>query len=317
MVLVLALALLALLGTWAYLISYRRQIREICRQISFLNSHDTNWEIRTDRTEKEILKLAAAIEALHQEQKNRAQQSKERENRLKEALTSVSHDIRTPLTSLKGYFQLLSEEEEPKKRKEYGAVMQERMNTLAALLEELFTFTKLQNDTYRLELSRLNVTGLVLETLFSFYEEMKEKGISPELDISEEAVFLLCNETALKRVISNIVRNALVHGDGRLRIFYGTVGKASIKGDSAKKGFGERPAVLFRCENNLAHPEEIDMERVFEYFYKADAARSSHSSGLGLAIAKELVQRMDGEIEARLQDDTFQVEVRFYSKRIK
>lgn len=294
LVIIAVLALALIIITIKYIL-YRRQIKKICRQIQFVSENTTNHRVRTDLNHKEIVELAELINHMSEEHNKKEITLLNKDKRLKETLTSVSHDIRTPLTSLKGYFELLMSEEDVEKKLQYAGVMNERMDNLSDLLDELFTYTKLQNQDYKLEMEDYNMTKLVLDTIFSFYEIFKEKGYEPELDIDEKSYKVLCNDVAVKRVISNVIKNALVHGMGDIKISYGVVDGA----------------VIFTCENSIPHPENMDITQVFDRFYKADKARNEKSTGLGLAIAKEMVEKMEGNIEAKLAGKKFIIEIRF------
>ncbi len=295
-------------------ILYRRQVKEICRQIQFVSSNTTNHKVRTDLKDKEVVELAQMINDMCEEHNKQEISLISKDRRLKETLTSVSHDIRTPLTSLKGYFELLMSEEDVDKKLQYAQVMSERMDNLSDLLDELFTYTKLQNEDYKLEMEKHDMTKLVLDTIFSFYEIFKEKGYEPELDVDEKTYKVMCNDVAVKRVISNVVKNALVHGMGDIKLIYEFISEDDDKvsvGES--KQFGSKPAkrVMFTCENSIPHPENMDITQVFDRFYKADKARNEKSTGLGLAIAKEMVEKMGGAIEAKLINRRFIIEITF------
>lgn len=274
---------------------YRRQIHEICRQLEFMQKETTNKRIRTDLSKKEIINLAGKINRMADRQEEESLSIKSKEQQLKETLANISHDIRTPLTSMKGFFELYTQEGEPEKKEYFEQVIREKMDDLTVLLEELFTYTKLQNETYELQLVQQDFTKLVLDSLFSFYGQWKEKGISPVLSVDEDTVMVLCNDTAVRRIITNVLRNAMLHGDGNIEIRY------QVKKDN----------VLLQCCNGFQNMEQPDMERVFERFYKGDSARRESSSGLGLSIAKELALRMDGSMEARTEDGRFLVELVF------
>lgn len=274
---------------------YRRQIHEICRQLEFMQKETTNKRIRTDLSKKEIINLAEKINRMADRQEEESLSIKSKEQQLKETLANISHDIRTPLTSMKGFFELYTQEGEPEKKEYFEQVIREKMDDLTVLLEELFTYTKLQNETYELQLVQQDFTKLVLDSLFSFYGQWKEKGISPVLSVDEDTVMVLCNDTAVRRIITNVLRNAMLHGDGNIEIRY------QVKKDN----------VLLQCCNGFQNMEQPDMERVFERFYKGDSARRESSSGLGLSIAKELALRMDGSMEARTEDGRFLVELVF------
>lgn len=274
---------------------YRRQIHEICRQLDFMQKETTNKRIQTDLSRKEIINLAEQINYMVDRKEEESLSVKKKEQQLKETLANISHDIRTPLTSMKGFFDLYAGESKSEQKEHFERIIQEKMDDLTVLLEELFTYTKLQDETYELQLMPQDFTKLVLDSLFSFYGQWKEKEISPELSVDEDAAMVCCNDTAVRRIITNVLRNAMLHGDGNIEIRY------QVKKDN----------VLLQCCNGFQNMEQPDMERVFERFYKGDSARRESSSGLGLSIAKELALRMDGSMEARTEDGRFLVELVF------
>ncbi len=283
-------------------ILYRRQVRDICRQLAFIRENQSDIRIRLDINSREFVDLTESLNKLNDELKKLDIYYKDKDKKLKDALSNVSHDIRTPLTSLKGYFELVSKEEDAEKRAGYEQIIKERIDTLSELLEELFTFTRLQDEAYQVELSEIDMTKPVLDTLFSFYEEIQSTVEEPSIDICEDKIMVMGNEIAIKRLAGNLIKNALVHGDGELKIVYGN------DKDSEE-------CVVFSVANSVKNPSEIDVSQVFDRFYKADKARSKSSTGLGLAIAKQYAERMGGEIKATLVDNEFKIEVKFSGKR--
>ncbi|MDE6566624.1 MAG: HAMP domain-containing histidine kinase, partial [Lachnospiraceae bacterium] len=191
--------------------------------------------------------------------------------------------------------ELYLREKDEKQKKYYEKVIRDRMEDLTLLFEELFTYTKLQNASYELVLEETNFSQIVMNCLFDFYEQWQESHITPKLEIDEIPAPVLCNESAVKRILTNILRNATIHGKSNIQINYQI----------------QNGQVLFRCSNPVADTEDPDPEQVFDRFYRADTARSQTSNGLGLSIAMELTKRMDGEIQAVMEDDIFTIEVRF------
>ncbi len=311
---IIVVLVIALLTITIKYILYRRQIKSICRQIQFVSEDITNHRVRTDLTEKELVELAQLLNEMSDKHNKESVELINKDRRLKETLTSVSHDIRTPLTSLKGYFELLMSEEDTDKKLQYAGVMSERMDNLSDLLDELFTYTKLKNQDYKLELEECDMTKLVLDTIFSFYESFKQAKIEPKLDIDEKKHMVMANDVAMKRVISNIVKNAVVHGVGQLEISYGMDSKVRDNTDE-KTGKKSNGRLCFICKNKVAHPEDIDVTQIFDRFYKADKARSEKSTGLGLAIAKEFTEKMGGSIKAELEGNVFVVKLILDAKR--
>ena len=168
------------------------------------------------------------------------------------------------------------------------------LRTTDEMLEELFTFTKLKNDSYKLELTDCCMNRILKEAVFSYYDEWKKQGICPEISITEEMLYISGNKQGLRRVIQNVIKNGLDHGKKNISIKLTRVDNYA----------------LLKISNYTEHPENIDLSHVFERFYKADVARGRASTGLGLSIAKELVERMNGDISARIQGNDFIIEIK-------
>lgn len=290
----------------AVLLKIRAQLRDINDQLDFLYENDTNMLIGTDTNLIYLGQFKQKVNRfVEQWHKKRAEAAK-KEQMISDTYTNLSHDIRTPLTSLDGYFQLLKDEKDEKLQAHYIGIIQERITSLKDILEELFMFTKLKNDTFNLEMDKCCVSRLLKQTVFSYYDEWKMRGIEPVVDICDEQIFILANTQALKRVFQNVIKNGLVHGknDIEIRLYTKALGNVSDKNQGNRM-------VNISVSNTIENPENVDVSQVFERFYKADEARSVTSSGLGLSIAKELVERMDGKINAQIEDNRFCINISY------
>lgn len=274
---------------------YRRQVKQTCRQLAFVNENDTNMRLQRQGGFTELDALREEINVVLEQAKRLNRETVKSEEAFKETITNISHDIRTPLTSLDGYFQLLQETKSEEEKERYVAIIKDRISGLKEMLEELFTYTKLQNRSYELPLETVDFGKYVYETVFSFYDEFKSRGIEPVLEFTEEPCFVTGNKEAIRRIMQNVIKNALEHG------------KESI----SMRLWKERGRVLFLCENDVEHPEEIRVEQIFERFYKADTARTHTSTGLGLSIAKNFTEKMKGEMNASLEENRFGIQVEF------
>ena len=277
------------------LILYRRQIRKISRDLTFLKNNRTNLRLTSELPLPEINDLIDSVNDVLDREKEKRRETQKEEAQLRETVTNLSHDIRTPLTSLDGYFQLLSASGSEEERRKYTAIIQSRIASLKDMLEELFTYARLQDAGYEMDLERTDFARCAFDTTFSFYDEFQKKGIKPEIDFFEGHLFIQGNEEGIRRAIQNMIKNALVHGQTSISL-------------SLEQKDGR---AVFSCSNDTANPQEIDMSQVFTRFYKADSARTHTSAGLGLSIAKGLVERMGGEISADLKENVFTVDIRF------
>ena len=274
---------------------YQRQVKDICRQLAFLMKHDSNMLIHREFGLGGIGMLSDRLNDLLELRRKEKQYYQEKETLIADTYTNLSHDIRTPLTSLDGYFQLMEACENVEEQRRYLSIIHERIHSLNEMLEELFMFTKLKNESYRLELTSCCINRILKETVFSYYDDWVRREIQPDIQITEEQLYIDGNRQGLSRIIQNVIKNGLDHGEKKIRIVL-------------KR---EQNRAVLRISNQVIASEKIDIEHVFDRFYKADAARSKTSTGLGLSIAREFVRRMNGEIGAKIEENEFIVEMSF------
>ena len=274
---------------------YQRQVKDICRQLAFLMKHDSNMLIHREFGLGGIGMLSDRLNDLLELRRKEKQYYQEKETLIADTYTNLSHDIRTPLTSLDGYFQLMEACENVEEQRRYLNIIHERIHSLNEMLEELFMFTKLKNESYHLELTSCCINRILKETVFSYYDDWVRREIQPDIQITEEQLYIDGNKQGLSRIIQNVIKNGLDHGEKKIRIVL-------------KR---EQNRAVLRISNQVIASEKIDIEHVFDRFYKADAARSKTSTGLGLSIAREFVRRMNGEIGAKIEENEFIVEMSF------
>lgn len=274
------------------LLCSRRELSSIRRQLKFLRENETNKIISSRYAFPEINRLIWEINQMLEADRRELVSLRKQEKQLKSTLTDLTHDIRTPLTSLSGYFQLMQEAGDEEDLLRYQRIISERIRSLEEILEQLFLYVKLNEGNVSFELERVNLNQTLCEVLFSFYEDLKKAGIEPEVVLPEEIYYIEASPQYLRRALQNIIKNALDHGDSHIKV--------------SMKPVGTRIAI--RIQNGIRPEEEdVDVSRVFDRFYKADEARSKTSTGLGLCIAKELVERMQGKIEAGKEKEGFYI----------
>lgn len=278
-----------------FLVKVQWQMRKLAEQLRFVQDKQSDAFLVCDIRLFGIGELTDLLNEILEQQRAHRREWVQKEKRLVQTYTNLSHDIRTPLTSLDGYFQLLEETEEAQERTRYLRIIQERIYALRDMLEELFTYTKLESRSYEVSLTKCNFSALVKEALFSYYEEWKKQQMEPQLQLEEGTLWVLGNDQAMRRVLQNVVKNVWEHGGRHVKI-------------RLSKQAGQ---ACLTVQNEVLHPEYIDVDRIFERFYKADLARSTTSSGLGMAIARQLVEQMNGQITADLQGNVFSIELQF------
>lgn len=267
----------------------RKSAQEIDEAFRDRLTADTNTLIDISTRDLYMRKLAADINVqlrLLRKERHRYQQG---DLELKEAVTNISHDLRTPLTAISGYLDLLEGEDKSETVKRYLSQIQNRTEVLKNLTEELFRYSVV-TSSQELKLERIDVVRALEESLLSFYAVMQERGIRPDIRLPEHPVYRVLDVGATGRIFSNIISNALKYSDGDLSIV--------MKEDGC---------ITF---TNTAHNlNAVTVGRLFDRFYTVEASRNS--SGLGLAIAKMLIERMGGTIHAKFESQSLSITIIF------
>lgn len=206
-------------------------------------------------------------------------------------LAALSHDIRTPLTGAKGYLQLAVGEDDPLARTRHLEAAARRIDATCELLDQLFAYTKSADPDLALDIEPLALKPIVEEALLGHYPAFEERGWEPSAAFEDDAATAMADREALARILDNLVVNALRHG-------------AAAPAVDARR-VGER--IVLRVSNEVANPAAIDVDRLFERFYQADASRGRAGSGLGLAVAANLAHAMGMEIGAELEGSVLSV----------
>lgn len=271
---------------------HKKQIRTLSRKLNFLKQHASHIALTADFPSNDITELVNTINGLLEAEQRHIEELEKKESSVKETITNLSHDLRTPLTAIRGYTQILlhsahlSDEE-----KEAVEIIKERVMALTSLLDQLFEFARLEAGEVELLQETVDLNVLLRNVVVSFYRMFEERGLTPQLCIAEEAFMFCGDEKAIARVFTNILYNALRHGEGDYVI------------SSARKD----GRYVFSFENSTKDITTDDIEKIFERFYTTDKSRSRKGTGLGLAISQKLVTQMGGSIEARLDGEKFKI----------
>ena len=279
----LALAALCLL---AYLLVLRHSLREAAEELDEKLRTDTNTLISISSGDRAMQSLVTHI--------NRQLQALRRERlrlhsgnaELTDAVTNISHDLRTPLTALCGYLDLLEQEPQTEAAARYLAVIRERTDAMRALTEELFRYSVLTATADELHTEPVCLNDVLEQSLAGFYGALSARGITPSVQLPEEKVIRPLDAAALRRVFDNILSNAAKYSDGDLAVVLAPDGEVT---------FSNRASALSR----------VEAARLFDRFYTVDSARGS--TGLGLSIAKLLTEKLHGTISADYENETLRI----------
>jgi len=300
---VIAVLIIISLAIGIYLWLTMRQINDLLKQLEFLMQHESRMQLTTSFSNKSILKITTLINSQMKDMADLRIHLKKEKVTSEDTIAGLSHDIRTPLTSLDGYLQLLKNTDDPVKQQSYLAIMQERVESLRKILDELFIYAKLQQADYQLELETININETLTQNIFMFYEDFKRHNIEPEISFEKENVMIQANANALERVLQNVLRNVLLHGAGDLKISLNLI-KAGEDEEYESK-------LSLSFSNRMRPDSMLCTEQVFDKFYKGDSSRQNSSTGLGLAIAKNLTEKMNGKLYVEAEDNIFVLQIQF------
>ena len=242
---------------------------------------DTNTLISISSNDRQLRLLAADLNRQLRLLRKQRRQYLNGDRELKDAVTNISHDLRTPLTAIFGYLDLLEAEEKSEKVARYVMAIQNRTEVLKQLTEELFRYSIIVSVHEPIQLVPICVNHVLEESLVSFYAALTKHGITPQIDIAEKEIIRTLNKTALLRVFSNILNNAIKYSDSDLKVELFETGE-----------------IIF--SNTAQNLNEVQVGKLFNRFFSVETARNS--TGLGLSISKTLVEQMRGNITAKYHD---------------
>ncbi|ENK0838740.1 HAMP domain-containing histidine kinase [Clostridium botulinum] len=297
-VIVLVIFLILLLS---YVFFIKREIRSIRIQLEEYNNLNSFKKIDATLFDKEIENLAYSInEHIHINIQSQIKQ-KRLEEEIRRSIANVSHDLRTPLTSIIGYIQMIKKGNLSKEKQiEYIDIAERRAKDLQNLLSDFFELSIIESPDYYIELEEININNILCEVIVSFYNSFIDKNISPKIDLPKENIMVIGNEAAIKRVLENLMINIVKHSKEDVYI--------SLKKENDKAVV----TTINKCDNIT----EGDIELIFNRFYKKDTARTNKngSTGLGLSISKSLMEKMNGEIYAEVHKDLLHIFCKWDSK---
>ncbi len=215
------------------------------------------------------------------------------EEHLKESIANISHDLRTPLTVIMGHLQLLQTSPLLEEQRQRVEIAQKKALRMKELIGAFYDLSILDSEQIKPQLTQVNYPNLLMNFLTENALLFENRNIRPQIELPEKAVFVQTDTNMLERIWQNIISNAIRYSSGEISVIL----------SESQDGM----AVL-QVKNSVSDAGNIDTERLFERFFSGDKSRNSESTGLGLAVVKLLVEKLDGEIQAELRSDVLTIE---------
>ncbi|MBW6410736.1 sensor histidine kinase [Clostridium weizhouense] len=289
------------------LVSLYQKLNYICKILDQILDGNLNQRIRFQNHVRLLKILSIKINKVVEKFQRLYEKNKIDEESRKRMISNISHDLRTPLTSMLGYMELILEESNfndealnlnnrlnetqlknntlnDEQILKYLKIVYSKGNYLYNLMEEFFQISKLDSNDIKLEMKKINISEIIRKNIISFFNEIKKLNIDPKINITEEDIYILSDEKALNRISSNLINNSLKHASKATEI-------------GIDLNYDENNVFINIWDNGIGIPKE-EIKYIFDRLYTVEKSRKLNlkSSGLGLTIVKKLVESLGGSI---------------------
>lgn len=266
----------------------KKTAREIADAFSDRLQTDTNTLIDISSQDADLRRLADSINRQLRVLRKEHLQYQQGNTELKTAITNISHDLRTPLTAICGYLYMIQKTEDLTKIRSYLSKITERTEAMQLLTEELFRYSVIVSEETEEPMEDVHVNQVLEDCIMAHYGALSQKGIVPVAALTDRKIIRRASTGYLSRVFANLLNNAMKYSDGDLQITLSDTGEITFS--NTAKGLSA-----------------VDAEQLFDRFYTVETAR--HSTGIGLSIARTLVERMGGTITAQYSHDVLSIQI--------
>ena len=273
-----------------YIIGINISIKEIEDNLDIILNNDTNKLITISTSDKRLNRLTATLNTSLKKIRKLEITYKNGNKELQESITNISHDLRTPLTAIKGYIDLIKKEKSKKKIVEYLKIIENKSEDLVILTEQLYDYSKSLDLKDNLKKEKVCINDILEDTILSYYALIKKKNLTPEINITTKRIYRKIDKNMAIRILENIISNTIKYTDEDIKITLLDNGKIIIK--------------------NKSHVlDNTTVNKMFDRYYTIESG--SNTSGIGLSIAKQLVNINGGKITAKYSQGYLIVELEF------
>lgn len=277
----------------AVLFLLKREVRSIKRQLhERVNGNEK--PVTVSLIDKDTTELASEINEVITDYKEQSVEILKREQQLKETISNISHDLRTPLTSMIGHLQLLQKTHLVHEQQEFVETVLSRGDDLRSLIGDFYDISVWEAKESIPNLKKISLDNLLANTVLMYTEQFEKQNMTPHISFLDEPTFVIADEAMLKRVVDNLLSNAINYGTDRLDI--------AISYDDT---------ISITFQNTVQDGQMIDVNKIFDKFYTADLSRNHAGTGLGLYIVKLLMVKMGGTVNAIFEDSNLHIILSF------
>lgn len=276
----------------AIIIGYKREFRRIRKEIN--NNLNDYINIKTKSVDKDLEALVAEVNLIFDSKQKVVAEKKKTEEELRASIANMSHDLRTPLTSIMGYLQMIRLENISENDKnEYMDIVEKRTKSLQQLISSFYDLSRIEGNEYNFQYKKVNLNNILCENIAIFYNDFINNNIEPIIEIDEDIKEIISDEGAITRIFSNLIGNMIKHGENFVKI--------TLK--------QEEDVIITEFINKATELTEENVDKLFERFYTVDKSRSDRNTGLGLYITKVLVEKLGYNITATIDNENLVIKI--------
>lgn len=266
----------------------RRDVKECAKQMRYIHQENSSIKIGLSTNFMPLHEIADCYQKQRDKVFELNQKQLEQEKEMKTLITNISHDIRTPLTSISGYIEMMEDASENDLMR-YKDIISSRLYDMEEMLDTFFQYTAIQAQREPLELVETELYPLLCEVFLSYHSQLAQHDIAPKIICEEESILTRIHQESMKRILQNMINNTLRYGSNPYCIHL----------------YRSENHVVLKMSNALAKDIEdpIDIEHIFDRFYKGNTSRQNKGSGLGMAIVKELCKQMHVNVQATMENN--------------
>ena len=274
------------------IIGYKREFRRINKQI--IENLDEYANIKTKFVDKDIENLVASINLIFDSRQKIVAEKNKNEEKIRQSISNMSHDLRTPLTSIIGYLQMIkSEKSSEADKNEYMDIVEKRTKSLQQLISSFYDLSRMEGNEYNFNYKKVNLSSILCENIAVFYNDFRNNNIEPIIEIDENVKDIISDDDAINRIFSNLITNMIKHGESFVKI---TLRQ-------------ENDVIITEFTNKATGLTAENVDKLFDRFYTVDNSRSDRNTGLGLYITKILVEKLGYNIIAQLDNEILKIKI--------
>ncbi|CEO28086.1 sensor histidine kinase [Paraclostridium sordellii] len=295
------LILVALLITSVYFSTrfflLSRSINNVTKDFKYISKNvNSNRKFKLNYPEKHLEQLLLEINKYLEDTQIYKQKYIKREEEIRKEIENISHDLRTPLTSIRGYLELIKDEDiTDNEKKEYIYIIEKRAKVLQNLIQDFYDLSRLENNDYNFSMEIIDINKELKEQILMFYNDFDKKNIDVDIKLKENPMLVYLDKNAIERVFHNLIQNATKYSKSKFCMLL-----------NSKNG-----EIIIEFKNDVQDMNRQDLDLLFNRFYMKDSSRSKDSSGLGLTITKFLIESMNGKIDIELDNEWITFRINF------